>query len=94
MSAAFGTQVRVYHKGQFQQQTFYPVKGYMSSMHPILHFGLGNANQVDSLVVNWPDGMKSTSKNVAVNQRVTLSKRVLKRKGGTERTSSSLYCVK
>lgn len=74
MAASFGTKVRLYQNGQFQQQTFYPVKGYMSSMDPILHFGLGNTSLLDSLVVTWPDGKQSVRREVAVNQRMTLLK--------------------
>jgi len=36
------------------------------------HFGLGNAPQVDSLVVEWPDGTMSDVGIVQANQRIVI----------------------
>lgn len=33
-----------------------------------LHFGLGSANQIDSLVIRWPSGIIQTIQNPAINQ--------------------------
>ncbi len=37
-----------------------------------LHFGLGNNDKIDSIVVNWPNGEQEILLNVDVNQTVTI----------------------
>jgi enediyne biosynthesis protein E4 len=49
-----------------------PVRGFMSSVSPWLHIGLGNRQTVDSLVVIWPDGKMQQLTNVKTNQKLTL----------------------
>ncbi|MEL7004508.1 MAG: CRTAC1 family protein, partial [Bacteroidota bacterium] len=74
-SAAFGTQIEVYAGGQyyFSEQT--PVKGYMSSVDPRIHFGLDQSAVVDSIVVTWPDATTSRLYNVNSNQIIELDQR-------------------
>ena len=38
-----------------------------------LHFGLGNAQSVDSLIVNWPSGVTQTVAISAINRSTTIS---------------------
>lgn len=49
-----------------------PVRGFMSSVSPWLHVGLGNRQMVDSVVVIWPDGKMQQLANVKTNQTLTL----------------------
>ncbi len=39
---------------------------------PMVHFGLGSYSSVDSVVVHWPSGMKTTVEEVAANQEIDL----------------------
>ncbi|MBN3521863.1 VCBS repeat-containing protein [Algoriphagus lutimaris] len=48
------------------------VRGYMSSIDPVLHFGLGDESSVEEIRVIWPDGKQETIKNVTGNQVLTL----------------------
>lgn len=48
------------------------VHGYQSCSEPVMHFGLGKAKTVDSLIVEWPGGKRETKYNVAANQVLTL----------------------
>jgi enediyne biosynthesis protein E4 len=48
----------------------FPVRGFQSSVDPVLHFGLGKIKMIDSLVVSWPDGNSQTLRNVSANQVV------------------------
>ncbi|WP_297335657.1 VCBS repeat-containing protein [Algoriphagus sp.] len=50
---------------QFQEQQV--VRGYMSSVEEVIHFGLGKGN-VTSLQVIWPDGKTSITKQPKSNQ--------------------------
>ncbi len=64
----FGTKVTLKQPQgiQFQQHTAY--RGYMSCMTGNLYFGLGNENQVQQLVVEWPDGKTQTFSDLKANQ--------------------------
>jgi len=50
-----------------------PTRGFQSSVDPRLHFGLGSAEQIDSLTVIWPDRRKQVLTHVAVDRTLTLS---------------------
>lgn len=69
----FGAQVTIFHHGNTQKMAQFPVRGYVSSVEPVLHFGLGKSAMVDSLTVQWPDGKTQSLKNITCNQVVTLS---------------------
>ena len=67
-----GAKVTLYANGQLQYFENKTVRGYLSSNDPTVHFGLGQNQQVDSLVVKWNDGKESTLKSVAVNQQIEI----------------------
>jgi len=67
-----GSRVYVTAGGVTQMQEVSPVRGFMSSVEPILTFGLGSATIVDSVVVRWHGGGKQVLEGLAVNQRYTL----------------------
>lgn len=68
-----GTQVTLFHQGNAQMVAQYPARGYVSSVEPILHFGLGKSPTVDSLTVLWPDGKTQSIKSIKPNQLLALS---------------------
>jgi hypothetical protein len=65
---AIGAKVEVWSDGKYQFMENYPVRGYISSVDPILHFGLGK-EKIDSVLVIWP-GQSKYSKllDVQANQ--------------------------
>ena len=67
-----GTKLWVYHEQKLQYLEHYLVRGYVSSVEPILHIGLGTASQADSLVVVWPDGKRQKLKQVSADQTLTV----------------------
>ncbi len=68
-----GAEVTLYYNGTLQKSVQYPVRGYVSSVDPIIHFGLGTQNLIDSLRIIWPDGKTQSIKNSDSNQLLTLS---------------------
>lgn len=72
LDKAFGAKAIVYTRGKTLFQEFQPVKGYMSSVDPRLHFGLGDSELVDSLRVNWPDGGITVLRNLKSDQFLQL----------------------
>ena len=49
----------------YQEQ--YPVRGFMSSVSPIIHFGVGTADEVRQVKVVWPDGTFEIQTGLASN---------------------------
>ncbi|MCB9301316.1 MAG: VCBS repeat-containing protein [Lewinellaceae bacterium] len=50
----------------------FPCKGYQSSVEAGLHIGVGDASQVDSIVVIWPDQSYQMLSDIAYNQKTEL----------------------
>ncbi len=65
---AVGTEIRVRTGSQWQHYEAFTIRGYQSTVDPILHVGLGNAAQIDELEIRWPDGTLSTRKGIPANQ--------------------------
>ncbi|MFC4871294.1 VCBS repeat-containing protein [Negadavirga shengliensis] len=63
-----GSKISLYHNGKVQYLEQMPARGYQSSVSPILHFGLGEYEKCDSVVVTWPGGMGEVRYDVAANQ--------------------------
>lgn len=68
----FGAKVTIFADTLRQYREQYPARGYLSSVSPTLHFGLGNRPAVDSLRVWWPNGRSQTLTDVAADQTLTL----------------------
>jgi len=64
---AIGATVTLWHDGAQQHQFHSVVRGYLSSVEPVLHFGL-RTDLIDSLLVIWPDGTKTTKINPKPDQ--------------------------
>lgn len=71
-TAAWGTKVSVYNDGSVYYVEQMPNRGFESSVDPRPQVGLGNAETVDSLVVEWPNGKLTRLTNVKTNQLLTL----------------------
>ena len=67
-----GAKVKLFAKGQLFYQEQSPVRGFQSSVDPILNFGLGKNTVIDSLVVIWPNDFYQKIVNVKANQVVNL----------------------
>ncbi|HEV8597273.1 MAG TPA: VCBS repeat-containing protein [Candidatus Dormibacteraeota bacterium] len=74
-TAGIGAKVIVRLRGTTQLLEQMPTRGFESSVDPRLHFGLGTATRVDSLIVIWPDRRFQVLTDVPVNQSITLSQR-------------------
>lgn len=70
-----GAKVTVTADGKNQYQQMYLTRGYQSSVEPVLHFGLGDIEQIEVIKVEWPDGKISEIRDIAVNQVITVSQK-------------------
>ncbi|QTE23682.1 VCBS repeat-containing protein [Polaribacter cellanae] len=69
---AIGAKVNVKIGESYQSQELIPTRGYLSSVEPMLHFGLGNNKKVDTLEVTWPNGNKQFLYNVKGNRTLEI----------------------
>ncbi|MDN5212596.1 VCBS repeat-containing protein [Fulvivirgaceae bacterium BMA12] len=63
-----GAKAIIKHQGKTYYQEQMPVRGFMSSMSHVVHFGLGKLVQLDSVWIVWPGGSCQLLENVATNQ--------------------------
>ena len=77
--AGVGARVQIVSDGEVQIREFTPVRGYLSSSYDDLHFGLGSLDEVERLLVTWPDGSSQTIEDVDVNQVLTLMQKNAKK---------------
>lgn len=67
-----GTRVTIYAKKTLQVLEQMPGRGFESSVEPVLNFGLGNQQVIDSLVVQWPNEKVQVLKNIRSDTTLTL----------------------
>ncbi|HBE43540.1 MAG TPA: hypothetical protein DDW27_20550 [Bacteroidales bacterium] len=67
-----GTRVTIYSGGQIQIAEQFPTRGFSSVVSDILHFGLGQNDIIDSLIVRWPDLSEQIIKNIPADKVITL----------------------
>ena len=60
-----------YQHGLHQVYENNPYRGYLSTILPIAHFGLGKCKVIDSIIVRWPNKQRQTFFNVNANQTLS-----------------------
>ncbi len=65
-----GTIVDVYTGPNHQHEVMITNKGFFSSSEPILQFGLDSITNIDSIILQWPKGLKEIMKSIPVDQRL------------------------
>ena len=69
---AIGAKVFLFNEAQVLFKEVQPERGFMSSGEPVLNFGLGGKNKVDSMVIIWPDNTTQTLKNITADKIITV----------------------
>lgn len=67
-----GATVLIQTDGKMFYQEQMPTRGFQSSVSHLLHFGMGELRELDSLLVIWPDGRFQRLHQVAVDQQLLL----------------------
>jgi enediyne biosynthesis protein E4 len=70
---AVGSRVTVHAGDERFMQELYPARGFQSSVDYTLTFGLGAHATVDSVVVEWPDGRRTTQPAAGANARLDIA---------------------
>lgn len=68
-----GSKVKVFCKKQQYYQEQSPVRGFQSSSDPVLNFGVGKNNLIDSVLIIWPNDSFQKIINVKPNQTLTIN---------------------
>ena len=71
-SWGIGAKVTVETSSSTQVRQLTPIRGYMASHEPVVHFGLGDQQQIKKLTVHWPSGHDQSFENIDANQRLTI----------------------
>ncbi len=74
-TGGIGATVMIKHGSTRQMLEEMPTRGFLSSVDPRLHFGLGASTKIDSLVVVWPDHRFQTLTGVPADSALTLDQR-------------------
>ena len=69
---AIGTRVEITTGGLTQTREVRSGDGYLSQRDLTLHFGIGDYEQVDSIVLRWQNGMEQSIRDIAANQVLSL----------------------
>ena len=73
-STTHGTRLTVWYAGRQQHIELAYTRGMYSTSTPLAHFGLGTAQNVDSIEVVWPDGLRQKLLETKANQRIIITK--------------------
>lgn len=68
-----GTRIVIHQESQIQVLEQYLSRGFLSSVTPLLHAGIGQDRKIPGLEVIWPDGKKQFLKKIKANRRITLT---------------------
>ncbi|MHB1179910.1 MAG: VCBS repeat-containing protein, partial [Daejeonella sp.] len=70
-----GAKVWIYVKNKQQYLEQMPTRGFQSSVSPVLHFGLGENNTIDSLRIVWLSGKQEVVKDIKADRQLTLQEK-------------------
>jgi hypothetical protein len=74
-TVGIGAKITVKQKDKTQVQEQYLTRGFLSSVSPVLNFGLGSDSIVPEINVLWPDGKEQSIFNSPINKTIILSYR-------------------
>ena len=93
MKEVLVAKVKLFCKGQQYYQEQSPVRGFQSSVDPVLNFGVGKNNLIDSILVIWPNDSYQKLVNIKPNQTLIVKLADAKEKWvyNTTTTKQSLF---
>ncbi len=70
-----GAKLKLFSNEQIQTLEQNPARGYLSNVSFTLHFGLGNAEKIDSLIITWNSSKVQKLYNIKANQLLSISEK-------------------
>ncbi len=86
-----GAKITIFTKDGTQTLEQTLTRGYLSSVSPILHFGIGNSQSIDSLKVRWPRGKVQLLTHINANQQITLKEQDASQNDTKQKEISPLF---
>ncbi|MEP2690639.1 VCBS repeat-containing protein [Maribacter dokdonensis] len=86
-----GTKITLKTNDSIQFHEFKTVRGYLSSVEPIVHFGLGKIPKIGSISIVWPDGKEHLIQNVASNSNLIIDYKEAKQPVDKSITKQTLF---
>jgi hypothetical protein len=74
--SAIGSRIRVVAGGHTQIREISGGQGMFSQNSLVVHFGLGGATVVDSLIVKWPSGVEERFNNIPSKQHIIITEKI------------------
>lgn len=74
-TSAFGAQVTIKSDGKIFYQELAPMRGYQSTVDQKLNFGLGTADKIDSIIIQWPDTSIQILTSVETNRLINIQQK-------------------
>lgn len=69
-----GAIAKIFYEGNgMQVMENSPYRGYLSSMEPGIHLGLGHLESIDSLIIYWPGGKRQVIYRPPIDQTLTVT---------------------
>jgi len=73
---AIGAKIELWCGSKYQYYEHFLTRGYISSVDPVIHFGVGQNQAIDSLRITWPLNRTQTIlKNVTVNTLLSIDEK-------------------
>jgi hypothetical protein len=70
-----GSRLTIFTKGDQQSIEQYPARGFQSSVSTLLHFGLGDHQIIDSMIIQWPGGKRQILNDIKADQLIRLDEK-------------------
>jgi len=70
---ATGAKVFLFDKKGIFMQELQPTRGFMSSVEPIIHFGVGEKELMDSMIIIWPNNTYQQLNKIKTDQKLSIS---------------------
>ncbi|PKA82611.1 FG-GAP repeat protein [Ulvibacter sp. MAR_2010_11] len=85
------SKIKVYSGDITQLVEYSFVRGYLSTMQPLAHFGLGELNSVEKVEIFWPDGTSYIMNDVAIDKKHKIDKQKVSSIATTVEVKSPLF---
>lgn len=73
--SSYGTKITLFKNDTlWQTASLTNTRGYMSKSEDVIHFGVGDVNKIEKVVIEWQDGKKTNLVDIEVNQLFKLTK--------------------
>ncbi|WP_282049455.1 VCBS repeat-containing protein [Maribacter aquivivus] len=89
--SGLGTKITLTYNNEIQYHEFKTVRGYLSSVEPVNHFGLGTTTIIDKIAIVWPDGKEQLLQHVKANQLININYLDAKSKITPEKISEPIF---